>query len=57
MYNGSIPVGGVAAGGGFAAITTAGSPVELVLAVTTLIIAVTALATILPKIYLKNHRR
>jgi len=55
MYNGSIPVGGVAAGGGFAAMTATGSPVMLVLAVTTLIVAAIALATILPKIYLKRR--
>jgi hypothetical protein len=55
MYNGSIPVGGVAAGGGFTAMTAAGSPVELVLAVTTLIVAATALFTILPKIRGKSR--
>jgi hypothetical protein len=54
MYNGSIPVGGVAAGGGFAAMTAGGSPVGLALAITTLIVAVTALVTILPKIRLKR---
>ena len=56
MYNGSIPVGGVAAGGGFAAMTATGSPIQMVLAITTLIVAVTALATILPKIYLNRKR-
>jgi hypothetical protein len=54
MYNGSIPVGGVAAGGGFGALTAAGSPIELALAVTTLIVAVTALATLIPRLYLKR---
>ena len=54
MYNGTVPVGGVAAGAGFAAMTASGSPLVLVLAVTTLVVAVTALATLLPKIHLKR---
>lgn len=55
MYHGQIPAGGVAAGGGFAAMLGTGNPLIAVLAGSTILVAGVTATSLLPKI--RRHKK